>query len=410
MDLAKSDEHLALAEQKLSEGDPMGAATQLRHAAFGDGLAHDDVRLVALIRTVAALAIQVDIPELAESATQAAGLVPQALFELGSHLGAVGLSEVGIPLLQHVDARVPQQEPVVLALVAAFEQTLRFAEARDVLVGNLDHLAGFWPRYLLCFNALSAGDVATATAHASLVVGQDDDEDAAAHRLQHMLLRSEAAKMHTPLDAGDLRGWHYVMNGAGLLHLSPYGHPEPMRGRYGFLQDTVAMIRRDLDRLVATLRALEALPARVLAMPDRSSAIVAGALGSLLSVPVLPFDEEDEAAVGLVVSYNVPEAWAPHPDRPLFARLARWAPTPAIVPDWVGLLQQHGQPPWHEDEGEGNGEDEAAAAVWIAQVEAAEPEAEPDFDAIEDVLALARLGGEPADRWSHGPVQSNRFL
>ncbi|KIG17749.1 hypothetical protein DB30_02782 [Enhygromyxa salina] len=366
---------------------------------------------------------QMGLDELLEAASAASSREPQALYDLGYQLLEVGLPLIAVPLLRRLNADVPGEAAVVQELAAALEQANRNGEARDLLLANPALLEAFWPRYLLCFNAIAAGDVDTARAHSTALVPTELDHNSAAERITQMLNRAARAEGLCALDASDLRGWHYVINGGLLLHISPYGFNEGMQGRYAYTQDSPSAIRRELERLIALLDVLEWAPAAFLELPEQGSQAVARALGALTGTPVLPFAH---GRCGLVVAYDlatltpeVAEALAAATDARLFARAACWTDPPFRVPDIVGLLHQHLVGPWDASlrpGPDGKKMVEAPASdeppdVWAERITAAvvEPEEEPEFDPIEPVLALGSRGLEPSDRWFDGPVRSSRF-
>src|SRR5258708_13714115 len=92
-------------------------------------------------------------------------------------------------------------------------------------------------------------------------------------------------------DRRDLRGWHFVLTGGLLLHLSPHGFDEGMNGRYAFVQDSGALCLEGIQRLRAVLDTLKCTVPRVFELPERSSAILAHAVAQLLHCPLVPWPE-----------------------------------------------------------------------------------------------------------------------
>lgn len=115
-----------------------------------------------------------------------------------------------------------------------------------------------------------SGDLDRARQAAARLAPPPQDWVHARERLSGMLER--AATVPGSLDQQALRPWHYVLNGGVLLHLSPYGFDEPMRGRYAYLHDSLAAVRRTMrfppggepEQVPADDRPAEALAAAVL--------------------------------------------------------------------------------------------------------------------------------------------------
>src|SRR4029078_12210492 len=111
------------------------------------------------------------------------------------------------------------------------------------------------------------------------------EQPGGAPRIEGYLARADAARGHAPLDATDLRGWHFVLTGGLLLHISPHGFDEGMRGRYAFVPDSPATCFEGIRRVALVLDALDHRPERVLAPADRASAILAPATAIALNLP-----------------------------------------------------------------------------------------------------------------------------
>ncbi|MBX2797791.1 MAG: hypothetical protein KTR31_08990 [Myxococcales bacterium] len=420
------DEHAATAQQLLHEGDPQGAAKQLRLGWQAEGLDQDADRMRTFVRIVRSLGEHMALAELADAAARTlADPEPQALFDLGFQLVDVGLPGPAIPVLRWLDRLAPGSPGVVTELAVAYERTERHSAAQALLLANPTLLQGdFWLRYLLCFNALSAADLPTARSWADRLAPEEGDSHMAraALRMHDMLARSQAAEPLTPLDDRDLRGWHFVMNGSVLLHLSPYGFDEGMRGRYAFTQDSEGAVLRDLRRLQQVLVAADAVPTALLPLPDRSSQIVAHTLSRLLEVPVADLaDLAESRPEALVVAYDTDPfddadllSAAVAAGCPIVARGARWTGPPALVPRYVGLLFQMLVAPWEErlvldDDGQSTRQapSEEPTEVWVQRI--LDAQISDTADDLDAVLALLALGGSPGDLWYTGPVRSNRF-
>ncbi|MCB1955764.1 MAG: tetratricopeptide repeat protein [Rhodocyclaceae bacterium] len=421
MDATQFDEALRSVEKSLSNGAPHEAAHALRRVAAYRGLDRNDAGLRRLCDALLAIAGQMTLTPLQSAAETARSLKPQALYDLGYLLIELGLPQVAIPILGRLNRDLPGQSAVVEELAAAFERSGLHAQARDLLLANPALLAHFWHRYILCFNALSAADIGVAIEHAAALHPADAAQAHAMTRMRTMLDR--VRQVDSDLSPNDLRGWHFVMNGSVLLHLSPYGFDEGMHGRYCYLVDTAEAIHRDLTRLATALNATGARPNLLRAPDDRGSQIVAGALGRLLEVPVVALDG---GRGGMIVTYDparaTPESLTCiEEDRSatLMSRAACWTQPPRRIPEFVGLLHQVLIAPWDAQttyQPDGTAQLRPASAEpeahWIERiVQAADhTPASPDVcDPISSVIHLARLKASPPDHWSDGPVTSNRF-
>ena len=423
--------HLDAARAALDSGDIPAAAGALTSASREKNIERRDADLASLSELISRLAAAADLGPLAEAADAADPSDTETLFILGYQLVEFDLAEVAVPYLRRVRKDMPQELRVVTELAAALERSGRHAEARDTLLADPEILSEYWPRYLVCFNSIFAGDLDTAREHALNLNPADDTEGSheATQRILDMLRRADAITPESALDSSDLRGWHYVLNGGALLHLSPYGFDEGMNGRYAFFQDGVPGIRRDLDALVAALEAREERPARVLHLDDHGSRIIALALAKMLGVAASPWSP---GADGLTVAYDMEAIELTYElveglrdGGTFFIRCASWTSPPPTPPDFLGYLHQVNIEPWGEvmsfdQESGGMKTSEPStdsAEQWAERILEAgndDVDGDADEDAIDSIDALlAFIGRAPALRgdnfWEGGPVQSGRF-
>jgi hypothetical protein len=253
-----------------------------------------------------------------------------------------------------------------------------------------------------------------------------------------MLRRAADAERAGGLGPTDLRGWQYVMGGAVLGTLSPYGFTAGMTGRYAWLQDTPALCLRGLLRLRALLAAAEVRPRSVSLLPDRDSRVLGLAAAEVLGVPAEPFAPGRTDTV--VVAYDldglaahdggpeiIGELFERAPGQVLHEHASCWTDPPAITADSVGLLHQSAVAPWGRQLRQGaDGRvaqaeaDDRPEAEIAAEITGAEPAADAgdgtgpaDTDAEFAAFATAVRGtwlhGERARVRSAGPVRSSRF-
>jgi len=224
-----------------------------------------------------------------------------ALYRLAHAFIDQQLAPVAATLLRRAHALAPAREDLLTELVAALESVGRFAAARDVLAAV--PRTSFHTRYLFAFDTLMTGAVADARALVRELVPDSDTDRFLRARLDQMLRRHDAVREVTPLDAGDLRGWHFVATGALLLHRAPVA-ANAAHGRYLTLEDSDALLREAAQRLATVLDAWGAPPPRVLAFDNPDSRRLGLALATILGVRckervVVPDDP------GLLVIYDL---------------------------------------------------------------------------------------------------------
>jgi hypothetical protein len=167
-----------------------------------------------------------------------------------------------------------------------------------------------------------------------------------------MLARARAVETVSKLDAKDLRGWHFVVNGALLLHRSPYGLDEGMNGRYAFTQDSDARCHASIRALGTVLEAWSRPPACVFSLDERNASILAHAAATLLRVPLRPW--RPDGGPGVIVAYDLQkldgqtvEALHEHRrDQLLFAHAECWTSPPPFAADVLGYVYQVNESPW----------------------------------------------------------------
>jgi len=176
-------------------------------------------------------------------------------------------------------------------------------------------------------------------------------------RLAAILTRADALAQHRErTDSGtevDAAWWHFVLNGCLMLHAAPESQGGTL-GRYCMHGDQPALVRTGIHRLGKVLQSVDLTPPRVLALPDRSSGILASAVGQLLGKPVEPWSDAAPDQPGLVVAYDL-ERVDPsirerlahhHPNQWLYAHAACWTKPTEFAPDFVTLVYQRLTAPW----------------------------------------------------------------
>ncbi len=358
---------------------------------------------------------------------------PERLYALGYQLIEDGLAPMAVTVLARGVELAPDSEALVTELVAALEAQLAYHDATRVLLARPALVErSFLCRYLLVFDSIMSGDLATARAVVPALIPAEHAQERMAARVHAMLGRADRLAATCALDGHDLRGWHQVITGGLLLHRSPFGFDQPMHGRYAWLQDSWSLVRHGLERLRAVLVAWEWTPPCVYAPPGREHEAIAAAAAALLGVPQMPWPAVGAPAPGLIVVYDL--ASVPGRDLERLAQRRRdqlvhahvtiWTDDAPVAADTTTLLAQQVVAPWASqlaldpDTGQAAtvAEDDRDADALAAAILAA-PTAAPDAIACDDepgLLALARVigRGEPGPRergWAGSPVPSHRF-
>lgn len=418
----------------LSAGDADGAFRELRWALWYPRPVPTD-ELVDALGVLARIFAALGHRELAERAAHASvdPLDPDGLYDLGYQLVEEGLPGIAATVLLRCLALVPGSEQVVTELVAALEQLLAYRDARRMLDAHPALLEqSFLCRYLRAFNAAMSGDLATTRADLARLAPAEPVQETMAARIAAMVARAERAAGR-PLDDRDLRGWHYVLTGGLLTHLSPHGFDEGMHGRYAWLQDSLALVRLGLERLRAVLAAWAVTPPCVYALPGRDHEAVGEAAARVLGLPLQPWPAVGVPAPGLVVAYDLGAVAGRELERlserragqVLFAHATGWTEDGPLAADVTTLLHQSVVAPWEAQlvldpvtgaarTGEADARDAAELGAAIA-ASALPPDDDQALDDVPGLEALARAAGEPAAgrrerAWAGGPVSSNRFL
>ncbi|MGC4116215.1 MAG: hypothetical protein QM765_16885 [Myxococcales bacterium] len=317
-------------------------------------------------------------------------------------------SQYGIAaaLLARANALAPGQPKLVNELVCNLEALLLSAEACKVLresgVTGRDPLSG----YLLGFNSIMSGDLATPRSLLpELRKVQNPQLAFMVDSLDGMLLRADALAGVCKLDERDLRGWHFVLNGALLLHLSPHGLDQPMRGRYAYVSDSYGLIHEGIGRLGAALKAAGITLAAVTSPPGRSHEIVAAAAAKMLGVPAVGWEARASKTPCLVAAYDLDalgdvelmKTLRDHtPGQLLWAHASCWTNPFPFAADLTTFLYQTNAAPWAEgrlqvDPTTKQVRPSAADPAPVEELARRIAEAHPPTDSLPDVGALETL-------------------
>lgn len=293
-----------------------------------------------------------------------------------------GFAATVLSLADQID---PGNEIIVTELVSALESSWNNAEACKRLRASGLVDSSWLCKYLLIFDSIMSGDLReaqkllpslkSATVPANFVRGMlqkfkilspddsisADSKAAMIQTLEGMLERADCISQVSTLDKQDLRGWHFVVNRALLLHLSPEGFNEGMNGRYAFVQDSMELCLEGIKRLAITLNEMDLHPKQVFILADdRDSAILGHAVARVLNLPVKiwNYDADDKGTSkepGLIVAYDISSIdnhdlllslFRHRPGQILFAHATCWTEDPPFMPDITTYLYQQNTSPW----------------------------------------------------------------
>ncbi len=368
----------------------------------------------------------------------------QALYDLGYWMIDQDLNGIAATVLARANLLAPNRRSLLIELACALERGQLFHEATRILRTAPELVEkSFLCRYLLAYNTLMTGDL-TESRHLLEDLNprnsdQPDDAKKMKDRITGMLSRADAVRDATALNETDLRGWHFVLTGGVLLHLSPYGLEDAMRGRYAFIQDYPGLCLEGIRRLAAVLEAWSGGPPRVWLLPDQDSASLGLAAAQVLGLPAeqWPADGTDEP--GLIAAYDLAaldeallrQLGEHRPGQILWAHASPWTAEPPFAADLTTYLYQQNVSPWGErlrvnpdtNEVEKAPADTRPPSERAAEIIAANVEGEAlgDMPAVTGLAKAARratgdagpgafrTGGLRRRQPVGSPVQSSRF-
>ena len=338
---------------------------------------------------------------------------PELLYDLGYALIDAGAPAIAATILWRCLAITGGREEVVTELVSALESSLAYSDALAILEEYAALRAtSFLARYLYAFNAAMSGRLDLTRAVLPELVPDSPETSALHATIAGIIERADRIAGACSLDARDLRGWHYVLTGGLLAHVSPYGFDDPMHGRYAWLADSLPRIVTGIDRLVALVKG-SGMPC-VYAPQGTGHEILGAAVAARLGIPLAPWPAVGVPAPGLVVFYDLADL-APHhvaqllqrrPDQILYAHASPWTVDSPIAPDITTLLYQSLVAPWED------GDVEVTAEVLLASPGLDAGDQLADDPAGWGALVARAWPPSPEQRsrlWAGGPVSSSRF-
>jgi hypothetical protein len=337
---------------------------------------------------------------------------PDQLYELGYALIDAGAPSIAATVLWRCLALVGDSEEVVCELVSALESALAYADAFAIL----DHHAAlrarsFLCRYLHAFNAAMAGRLDLTRRALAELAPDSPETERMTGVIEAIVRRADQLAGALPLDAHDLRGWQYVLTGTLVLHQSPYGFDDDMRGRYAWLQDSLPRVATGLDRVAALV---DGAPC-VYAPPGRGHALLGEALAARLGIELAPWPAVGVPAPGVIAVYDLADVAPPdlariaerRPGQILYAHASPWTHDSPVAPDITTLLYQALVPPWADRP------DRELVDALVLGPRLPDDELITDEPHRWDALIARAWPPEPGARsrmWAGGPVPSNRFV
>lgn len=360
---------MAKAEQSLQEGEGQEAWRHIRPVLRNVQMNSDDKMWDEVFTLAAAIWASLEQPELkllAESVAKEANS-PHALFVFGRQLDKHAVYEMAAAVLRRAHRLAPHEGGILEELIHALENCELHYEAY-VALKKAEGLRKerFLSQYLFAFNAFVMGEMEETRGLLSELKTraqlESDDKRRSNYlymqdRLQQLVHRADVVRTVSSLDDQDLRGWHFVMTGGILLHISPYGFDEGMNGRYAAVGDTAALCKEGLLRLQAALQAASLKPARIwILTEDKLSMALGYAAAQMLRLPAKPWSADCIDQPGLVIAYDLSllsgetlkQLMEHRPDQVLFAHAFCWTEDFVFVPDFVTYLYQFCLHPWDQ--------------------------------------------------------------
>jgi len=279
------------------------------------------------------------------------------LYSLAYELYELKIHDMAAFFLGGVNKIKPQDPNIVSELVSNLEAMMLNKEAYNILSESRELVeSDELHRYLLAFNGLMIGKIEEPLKHLPTLRNSDDTDIQFMYQaLKGMLNRASALKESRALDDRDLRGWHMVLNGVILLHYSPFGLEDGMFGRYAYISDSPTLIQEGITRVKEVLDSSGLEIPSVLALPDRSSQILAMIASKLLNLPLKQWNDIDANTPGLIVAYDLDEVYsesvlieiAEHrPNQILWVHASCWTNPFPFSPDITTYLYQENVNPW----------------------------------------------------------------
>ena len=354
-----AQENLAAARRSLSAGDPEEALRMLTHGFTADAALRE------LYLCAHEVLQQLGAPK--EAALFAAALKnfdgSEPFFHLGYHFVGAGHDRLAIPFLERASQIDPHQAVIDNELAIALCGQFQAARALEIL-DALPEPRPFWVQFqrawaaILC-NRRAGLDEWLQGARKYLQEtneipdAQKSSVEYALNKLGECLKRLESV----PAPRARIDDWQFIQYGAVVLDLMDdrivENGMEVAGGRHVASWASYEDIGRMLAKLHDLLGAVDALPQRVIALPDRDSQIIGAACAQIMGVPMLEVADEKQLAqenslvvAGDALSLEVPELSQVLARQTVFALSMNWLERAQVTPDVCGVLAQSYNLPW----------------------------------------------------------------
>jgi len=287
----------------------------------------------------------------------------QALFDVGSLLRESRLPQIAATALARGNQIAPDIPALVNELSTALAESGHYREAFEALQAASGAREQDWfTRYLYSFNALMSGHMVEARQGLALLGGYHNDEATVLYdRLARLINRSRSVGPWTPLDATDLRGWHYVITGGLITHLAA-GQSNVRNGRYTKVRDSHELMHEGVVRAATVFDSWDKCPKLVVYSNDPSSKIMAHVWHRRIGVPIRPYSPGDPTRDAMFVAYDLQDADRSfvdalerrQPGQILFSHASHWSRDFGCASDISTYLYEHNSKPWGADPGPAN--------------------------------------------------------
>ncbi len=368
----------------------------------------------------------------------------EALYDLAYELFEDKLHDIAATLLARAIKIEPYNEDFLAELSYNLEELMmnheavKFLSKSEVLLESSELC-----RYLLGFNSIMIGDIDKAQEILPTLESSSDENIVyMTAQLKGMVKRAFYLKNKGMLEDENLRAWHWIINGSVLLHISPFGLEESMRGRYAYLSDSFILCLQGIERIKLVLEAAGLEVPQIIAAPDRSSRILANACAKLLDKPLKNWSNVSQNAPGLVVVYDwnqiededvVKQLLNHRSGQYLWVHASCWTDPYWYAPDITTFLYQYLVSPWGKGrifydendkkavqlDADESSEEELATKIFEAEEYDEYIKDEEDLKKFvltikqmddENQVGLFQTEGERLKERTGSPIQSAQFL
>lgn len=281
----------------------------------------------------------------------------KVFFDLGYHFIDVQHPTMARPFLEYAYHLHPQDDLVKQELSLACSARFDIARALMLMEEIREH--HFWTSFRTEWLRLLNGDGKRATAYIQTVEqnvlpGLDEEQRRETVRKLNELreMRDRLAALG-PQREQRIRDWHFIQYGGAILELMDEAETHVAGGRHVALWGGVELVQRVLLNLGRLLDATGNKPAKIAALPDRDSRILALAASALLHLPLVwdngeGLDQEDTLIIAASAeSLNASsELLDVRKGQLLFAFETNWLERHRYSPDITGVMAQHYTFPW----------------------------------------------------------------